>query len=146
MSNHLSWKIPTQSKSNVLWNPLRIPWNLKCPLKPICPFSISPFSISLFSISLFSISPFSSPEPVIVSPKTLGPFLYISVPSHPLKPVVSPEILGTFPKDFPQVATSQGYFTKSQLPKCAISQVATSQVCPSRSARLQLQPAAPQRA
>ena len=43
--------------------------------------------------------------------------------------------LGTFPQDFPQVATSQGYFPKWQLPKCAISQAATSQVCPSRSAQ-----------
>ena len=42
-------------------------------------------------------------------------------------------MLGTFPKDFPQVATSQGYFPKWQLPKCAISQAATFQVCPSHS-------------
>jgi len=47
-------------------------------------------------------------------------------------------MLGTFPKDFSQMetyqmATSQGYFPKWQLPKCAISQVATSQVCPSHS-------------
>ena len=44
-------------------------------------------------------------------------------------------MLGTFPKAISQVATSQGYFPKWQLPKCAISQAATSQVCPSRSAR-----------
>ena len=37
-------------------------------------------------------------------------------------------MLGTFPKDFSQVATLQGNFTKWQ--KCAISQSATSQVCP----------------
>ena len=42
-------------------------------------------------------------------------------------------ILGTFPKDFSQVATSQDYFPKWQLPKCAISQAATSQVFPSPS-------------
>ena len=48
-----------------------------------------------------------------------------------------PQILGTFPKDFFQVATSQGYFPKWQLPKYANSEVATSQVCPSRSARPQ---------
>ena len=36
------------------------------------------------------------------------------------------KILGTFPKNFPQVATSQGYFPKWQLPKCAITQAATS--------------------
>ena len=29
-------------------------------------------------------------------------------------------MLGTFPKDFPQVATSRGYFPKWQLAKCAI--------------------------
>ena len=51
-----------------------------------------------------------------------------------------------FPKGFFQVATSQGYFpkwqlpknvqfTKWQLPKCAIFRAATSQVWPSRSAR-----------
>ena len=34
-------------------------------------------------------------------------------------------MLGTFPKDFPQVATSQGYFPKWQIPKCAISQAVT---------------------
>ena len=31
-------------------------------------------------------------------------------------------MLGTFAKDFSQVATSQGYFPKWQLPKCVISQ------------------------
>ena len=36
-------------------------------------------------------------------------------------------ILGTFPKAFSQVASSQVYFPKWQLPKCAISQAATSQ-------------------
>ena len=35
----------------------------------------------------------------------------------------------TFPKAFSQATTSQGYFPKRQLPKCAISQAATSQVC-----------------
>ena len=30
-------------------------------------------------------------------------------------------MLGTFPKDFSQVAIPQGYFPKWQLPKCAIS-------------------------
>jgi len=44
-------------------------------------------------------------------------------------------MLGTFPKDYSQVTTPQGYFSKWQLPKCAISQAGTSQVCPSRSAR-----------
>jgi len=54
-------------------------------------------------------------------------------------------MLGTFPKDFSQVAASQGYFpsgnfpnvqfTKRQLPKCAIHQAATSLICTSRSAR-----------
>jgi len=44
-------------------------------------------------------------------------------------------MLGTFPKDFPKVATSQGYFPKWQLPKFAISEAATSQFRPSRSAR-----------
>jgi len=34
-----------------------------------------------------------------------------------------------------QAVTSQGYFPKRQLPKFAVSQPATSQVCPSRSAR-----------
>ena len=43
-------------------------------------------------------------------------------------------MLGTFAKDFSQVATSQGYFPKWQLPKCVISKAATSKVCPSRSA------------
>ena len=42
-------------------------------------------------------------------------------------------MLDTFPKDFSQVATSQRYFSKFQLPKCAIFQVSTSQVYPSRS-------------
>ena len=42
----------------------------------------------------------------------------------------------TFPKAFSQAETSQGYFLKRQLSKYAISQVATSQVCPSRSTRL----------
>ena len=37
---------------------------------------------------------------------------------------------GLSPRIFSQVATSQGYF-----PKCAISQAATSLICPSRSAR-----------
>ena len=50
------------------------------------------------------------------------------------------KMLGTFPKEFSQAETSQGCFLKWQLPKCAISQVVTSQVCPSRSARAQLQP------
>ena len=40
-----------------------------------------------------------------------------------------PEMLGTCPKDFSQVAISQEYFHKWQLPKCAIFQVATSKVC-----------------
>ena len=44
-------------------------------------------------------------------------------------------MLGTFPNDFSQVATSQEYFLKWELPKCVISQAVTSQVCPSRSAR-----------
>ena len=44
-------------------------------------------------------------------------------------------MLGTFPKDFYQVATSQVYFPKWQFSKCAIFQAGTSQVCPSRSAR-----------
>ena len=44
-------------------------------------------------------------------------------------------MLGTFPKAYSQAATLNGYFSKWQLPKCAISQAATSQVCPSRSAR-----------
>ena len=43
------------------------------------------------------------------------------------------KMLGIFPNDFSQVATSQGYFPKWQLLKCAISQAATSQVCSSRS-------------
>ena len=43
-------------------------------------------------------------------------------------------MLGTFPKDFSQVSTSQGYLPKWQLPKCANTQAATSQVVPSRSA------------
>jgi len=75
-------------------------------------------------------------------------------------------MLGTFPKDFPQVATSQGYFPKWQPPKCASSQAETSKVFLSRSAlpsvcsshgarplahlsrsdRPPFQPAAPQRA
>ena len=38
------------------------------------------------------------------------------------------QMLGNFPKDFSQVETSQGYFPKWQLPKCAISQAATSKV------------------
>ena len=37
------------------------------------------------------------------------------------------------PKVFSQAATYQRYFPKWQLPRCAISQAATSQVCPSRS-------------
>ena len=44
-------------------------------------------------------------------------------------------MLSTFPKDFSQVATSQGYFPKWQLHKWAISQAATSQVYPSRRVR-----------
>ena len=44
-------------------------------------------------------------------------------------------MLGTIPKDSSQVGTSQGYFPKWELPKCAISQAETSQVCPSRSVR-----------
>ena len=43
-------------------------------------------------------------------------------------------MLGTFPNDFSQVATSQGYFPNCQLPNYAISQGATSQVFPSHSA------------
>ena len=46
-----------------------------------------------------------------------------------------------FPKDFSKVSTSQGYFPKWQLPKCAISQF-----CPCHSDRPPLKPAAPQRA
>ena len=38
-------------------------------------------------------------------------------------------------KDFSQVVTSPGYFPRWQLPKCAKSQAATSEVCPSCSAR-----------
>ena len=37
----------------------------------------------------------------------------------------------SFPWDFSQVAAFQGYFPKCQLAKYAISQAATSQVCPS---------------
>ena len=65
-------------------------------------------------------------------------------------------MLGTFPKVFSAVATSQGYFPKWQPPKCASSQAETSKVFPSRSARPlthlsrsnrpPLQPAAPERA
>ena len=44
-------------------------------------------------------------------------------------------MLGIFQKDFSQVATSKGYFPKWQLPNRAISQAATSEICPSRSAR-----------
>jgi len=44
-------------------------------------------------------------------------------------------MLGDFPKAISQAATFQEYFAKRQLPKCAISQATTSQVCPSRSAR-----------
>ena len=52
-------------------------------------------------------------------------------------------MLGTFPKDYFQVANSQGYFPKWQFPKSAIFQAVTSQICkfpstqlcPSRSAR-----------
>jgi len=40
-------------------------------------------------------------------------------------------MLGTFPKDFSQLETTQGYFSKWQLSKYAISQAVTSQVCPS---------------
>jgi len=40
-------------------------------------------------------------------------------------------ILGTFPKNFSQVATSQGYFPKWQLPNM---QFPKRQVCPSRRA------------
>jgi len=43
-------------------------------------------------------------------------------------------MLGTFPKAFSQVATFQGYFPNWQLPKCAITQAAASQLCPSSSA------------
>ena len=42
---------------------------------------------------------------------------------------------GLSPRIFSQVVTSQGYF-----PKCAISQAATSLICPSRSARPPPQP------
>ena len=38
---------------------------------------------------------------------------------------------GTFPKAFFQEATSQWYFPKWQLSKCAISQTVISKVCPS---------------
>jgi len=44
-------------------------------------------------------------------------------------------VFGTFQKTFSQVATSQGYCPKWQIPKYAFFQAATSQVCPSRSAR-----------
>ena len=37
------------------------------------------------------------------------------------------KMLGTFPQEFSQAATSQGFFPKWQLSKCAISQAATSQ-------------------
>ena len=75
-------------------------------------------------------------------------------------------MLGTFPKVFSAVATSQEYFPKWQPPKCASSQAETSKVFLSRSAlpsvcsshgarplahlsrsdRPPFQPAAPQRA
>ena len=38
---------------------------------------------------------------------------------------VTKKMLGTFPKNFSQMVTSQGYFPKWQLPKCAISLEAT---------------------
>ncbi len=41
-------------------------------------------------------------------------------------------MLFTFPKAFSQAATSQGHIPKLQLPKCAISEAAASQVCPSQ--------------
>ena len=44
-------------------------------------------------------------------------------------------MLCTFPKAYLQASISLGYFPKWKLLKCAISQTATSQVCPSRSAR-----------
>ena len=66
--------------------------------------------------------------------------------------VVKITMLGTFPKDVFQVETSQRYFLKWQLPKCAISQAENSQVWPgvslgthpSRGAR-PLSPSEPQR-
>ena len=42
-------------------------------------------------------------------------------------------MLSSFLKSFSQAATSQGYFPKWKLPKCAIFQAATSQVWPSHS-------------
>ena len=48
---------------------------------------------------------------------------------------ITADMLGSFPKDFFQVATSQGYFPKWELSKCAISRAATSQLCTSRSVR-----------
>ena len=56
--------------------------------------------------------------------------------------------LGTFPKALSQLATSHGYFPKWQLPKCAISQSATSQALGPQpilaaSTRPPLKPAAP---
>jgi len=44
-------------------------------------------------------------------------------------------MLDTFSMDFFQVAASQGYFLKWKLPKCAISQAVTSQVCHNRGAQ-----------
>ena len=56
------------------------------------------------------------------------------------------QMLGPFPKNFSQVGTSRKYFPNWQLPKCAISQAATSQVYPSRSARPPIAVFEPQRA
>ena len=52
-------------------------------------------------------------------------------------------MLDTVPKAFYQIATSQGYFTKWNNSKCAISQAASSKLCPSRRVRPLLQTVAP---
>ena len=49
--------------------------------------------------------------------------------------VMIPGTLCTFQNAFSQAAISQGYFPKWKISNCAISQAATFQVNPSRSAR-----------
>ena len=61
-------------------------------------------------------------------------FKTFHTPLQPVLPVVI-TMLGTFPKAFPQAATSQGYFPKWQLLNCENSQAGTFQVCSEHSAR-----------
>ena len=97
--------------------------------------------LSSFYILIYSLGFYSSPSFIFIRNHSLH--LYLDGLSTYLVESImwGGAILATFlrvyfQKAFSKTSTSQGYFPYLSLPKCAIFQAGTSQVCPSRSARL----------